>query len=599
MVTPTKSHRKFSNQQVVEILKETLAAMEVKNVGFFRIRAYQNAIAAIDGLTTSVYDLWQNKRLDEIPGVGESLEEHLTELFTTGNVREFEAVRRDLPQGMFALIGLRGVGAKRAFKLSRAFELHDRKSAVEKLKKIAEAGKIQVLEGFGEKSEKDILDAIENAKMTKREKQRMLLSVADQISARVMNHIKKCKEVEKVAVVGSIRRRQSTIGDIEFAVATKHPEKVIKHFLKFDEIEEVLAKGEKKLMVVLKNDVQIDFRVSTPEQYGSMLQYFTGSKQHNILLRTFALEKGLSLSEYGIKPKSARNGADDALEEFATEEAFYKKLGLPYIPPEIRHGKHEIELAQQDKLPELIEFKDIKGDLHTHTIASDGTNTLKEMRDAAAELGHEYLGITDHAPSIQSRGLKEVERIVETQRKVIDDLNKVKNRVHLLFGYEVNILVDATLALPDEILERLDLVIAGIHTSFGQSREKITKRLVAAIKHPLVDIIAHPMGRLINERDAEDVDWQEVFIACKKHDKILEINSFPNRLDLADDLVQEAAKKGIKLVINTDAHSTTHLLLMPYGVDVARRAFCEKKDILNCLPKEKFLKSLTKRKVLK
>jgi len=577
--------KRLSNKEVVILLKEILAAMEVKNVNPFRIRAYQNAISILDNLTVSIYDLWENKRLGEIPGVGPGIEEHLNELFSTGKVEDYERIKKDLPQGMFALIGLRGVGAKRAFKLAVAFKLNDREKALDKLKDAAEAGKVQELEGFGEKIEKAILEAISEKKMAKSSKQRMLLIQAEEIVDRITLHMKKCKAVVKMEAAGSFRRKNPTVGDLDIPISTNEPEKVIKHFLKFPEIAEILVEGDKKASVVLKNDIQVDIRVSTPDAYGSMLQYFTGSKQHNILLRNYALTKGMSLSEYGIKK-------GDTTKEFADEESFYKELDLPYIPPEIRHGNFEIEAALKNKLPKLIELKDIRGDVHVHTNFSDGVNTMEEMIEKAKELGYEYIGISDHAPSIQSRGVGTVLKIISDTKKKIDDINKSQNDIKVLFGYEVNVLVDNTLALPEDILKNLDYVVAGIHTALGQDKKTVTERLISAIENPYVSIISHPSGRLINGREASEPDWNKIFDAARERGVILEINAQPDRLDLPDDLIKNAIEWGVKLVINSDAHSTDQMMFMRCGIDNARRGWAEKENILNTLPYEKFVSQL-------
>ena len=346
-----------------------------------------------------------------------------------------------------------------------------------------------------------------------------------------------------------------------------------------------MVKGDKKVSAVLTNDVQVDVRVTPEKSFGSMLQYSTGNKLHNVILRTHALEKNMSLSEYGIKYK-------DKLHEFATEEDFYKFIGVPNIAPELRQGKGEIEAALQGKLPKLVELSDIKGDLHTHTIASDGINTLAEMVSAAKEKGYEYVGISDHSPSVQSRGYGEVEAIIEKQRKNIEALNDAQKDIKVLFGYEVNILADATLALPYDLMAKLDYVIASIHTAFNQDRETITNRIISALENPYVTILGHPSGRLINERPPCDIDWELVFKTALENNKIIEINAFPNRLDLEDDLVRDAINRGVKLIINTDSHEIGTLPYMKYGIDVARRGWCEKKDIINTLSLETFLTKL-------
>jgi len=574
---------KFTNREIVQILKEVLAAMEVKGFNIFETRAYQNAISAIDNLTSTVYDLWEDKRLREIPGVGATLESHLDELFKTGKVDKFDSVKKGLPEGMFGLIGVRGIGAKKALKLAMAFKLSDRSSAMEKVKLAAEKGQIRNLESFGEKSEKDILDAITEAKMTKNAKKRLLLFQAEEISDRLLNYIKKLNVVLQAESLGSLRRRNPTVGDIDIAVSTNNSEKVIEHFMKYPEIDDVLSKGDKKVSVVLKNDIQVDLRTSDPAAYGSMMQYFTGSKQHNIILRTYSLEKGKSLSEYGITYRNK-------LYKFSTEEEFYKFLDMQYIPPELRHGKNEVELSLKNKVPELVKLEDIKGDSHTHTTDSDGVDTLEEMVKTAHTMGYKYYGISDHAPSVQSRGYKAVEKIIYEKKEKIKKLNEKYKDIKLFFGYEVNILADTTLALPDGLLKELDYVIASIHTSFDQDREVITKRLINSLENPYVTFIGHPTGRLINERDASDTDWTKVFRAAQSNNKYFEINSQVNRLDLTDDLIKEALEYGLKFFVNTDAHATDQLYYLNYGIDVARRGGCTKSDIINTLNLDEFEK---------
>lgn len=576
---------KFSNKEIVIMLKEVLASMEVKSFNYFRIRAYQNVITIIEGLTMSLYNLWENKRLDEVPGVGTTIKGHLNELFTTGKVMEFDVIRKDLPQGMFELLGLRGIGAKKAFKLAKAFKLEKREGVYEKVKKAAEGGKIRELEGFAEKSEQLVLESISQLKKTKQEKPRMLLINAEVISNRITSYLEKQPEISEAIALGSLRRRNPTVGDLDIAIKTGSPKAALKHFLKYDEIEEVLVQGDKRVSVVIGNDVQVDVRVCEEKNFGSMVQYFTGSKGHNIVLRTHALEKGCSLSEYGIKKKGK-------LHEFAREEDFYKFLNLPHIPPEIREGKHEVELATKNKLPRLVDIADIKGDLHTHTIASDGINTLQEMVDRAVKLGYKYVGISDHAPSVQSRGHDEVAKIIESTRKTIDQLNKSQDKILVLYGYEVNILADATISLPDELLKKLDFAIGSIHSAFNQDRETITKRLIAAVENPYINIIGHPSGRLINERDPCDIDWSAFFASVKENNKLIEVNAQPNRLDLAEDLITDAVERGIDLIIGTDSHAVDQFDLMKYGVDTARRGWALAENIVNTKSAKDFVEVL-------
>lgn len=579
----TQKH-KLSNSDVIKILKEALAVLEVTNAGRFRVRAYQDAIASIENLTTSVYDMYKGNRLHQIPGVGGGLAQHLTELFETGKVSEFELRKKDIPKGMFELLGLRGIGAKKAFKLATKLSLNNRKTALKNLEIAAKNKLIRNLDGFGEKSEADILAVVKEKKKHKNEKTRMLLSFSEQVSTRLISYMNLLEDVKKIEVLGSARRREPTIGDLDIAVATKNNLNTIDHFLKFSEIKDVLKKGNTAVSVVLNNDVQVDLRIIDENLWGSMLQYFTGSKQHNILLRTYALSKGLSLSEYGIKSKKKQ-------EEFSYEHDFYKKLDLDYIPPELRQGKDEIHCAKTGTLPKLVKLADLKGDLHTHTTFSDGVNTLEEMVSAAKSLGHSYFGITDHAPSLSKRGENNILSIISNLRHSIEQLSYSYN-LKVLLGYEVVIKANATMALPNNILEKLDYVIGSIHTSFTQSQDQMTDRILEAIKNPYVKIIGHPTGRLINERPSIEANWDIILTAAKKYDKILEINSQPNRLDLPEDLVYEAVKRDVKLIINSDAHSVDSLSLLKYGIDVARRGWCEKKNIINTLPLDKFLREL-------
>lgn len=578
---------RISNDEIIKQLKEALASMEINEENRFSIRAYQNAIVSIENLTTSVYDLWEDNRLRDIEGVGSGLQQHLDELFQTGKVKEWEERKEELPEGMFELISIRGVGAKTAFKLAKHFKLDSRDDALKKVKEAAEKEEIRKLSGFGEKSEQDILESIEDLKKSKNEKERMLYVHAKLIADRVVDYLKELEEVEEAVPLGSLRRKLSTIGDIDIAVASNEPEKVIEHFVKYPEIKDIETQGDKMSTVILGIGAQIDILVSEPDSFGSMLQHFTGSKLHNIKLRQYALDKEMSLSQYGIKE-------DGKLKKFKTEEGFYKHLGLDWVPPEIREGGEEIELAQESNLPKLIEVGDIKGDIHTHTTASDGIATLEEMVESAKAKGYKYYGVADHAPSVTSRGRYEVLGIVDSTKMRISKINEEQDDIKVLFGYEVNILKDKTLGMPDEILDKLDYVIASIHTSFTEDRDLQTERLIAAIENPYVDIIGHPTGRMINEREPIDVDWDKILEAAKNHDKILEINSQPKRLDLPPNLIKDAISVGVKLTINTDAHAPDDLDFMEYGVSVAKRGWATEENIVNTLPTEDFIKLFEK-----
>lgn len=572
----------YSNDELLTILKEVLAAMEVKQASFFRIRAYQNVIAAIEDLTISVYDLWKQNRLAEVSGIGGTLTQHLENLFTKGKVKDFDDVKEGLPEGMFALLGLRGIGAKKAFKLATVFQLEDREGALEHLKRAAENGKIREIEGFGEKSEKVILETLNEQRLNKNSKERMLLNKASQIATRITEYLLLCEDVVSVEVLGSLRRREPTVGDLDIAVATTNPKAVVAHFIAFPEVAVITAKGESRAAVVLSNDVQVDIRVCTTEALGAMTQYFTGSKSHNIALRNYALDKGLSLSEYGIKKA-------DKLHEFKDETEFYNFIGLDYIPPELRQGKDEVLLASKHTLPVLVTLADIKGDLHMHTTDSDGEESLAVMVESALKKGYEYIAITDHNPSIKTHGSFNLLSIIETKRRAIEHINSSFGDVRVLYGYEIDILKSGELALPNSILAKLDFAIASLHTALDDSREQVTQRMLNAIRNPYIKFIGHPSGRLLTKRPPCDLDWEQILKAVKEEGKILEINAHPQRLDLAEDLVYEARKMGIKFIINTDAHSLSDLENMHYGVDVAKRGWCTKDDILNTKPSAQFL----------
>lgn len=585
---------RLSNKQIVQLFKESLAAMEVKGANFFKIRAYQNAIAILDNITSSIYDIWLNKNVDSIPGIGQGIEQHLNELFTTGTVKEWEALKKGLPDGMFGILGLRSIGAKKAYKLALTFKLTNRETAIDELKEHAKRQEIRILPGFGEKSESQILEAIEQSKVHKSEKQRTLLYKAEEIMDDLTLHMKQLDCIVQIEACGSYRRRNPTVGDLDVPIATTDPQRTMEHFLKYPQIGDIVTKGDKRSTVVLKNDMQVDAYVVPPESYGAMVQYFTGNKQHNILLRTYALEKGKSLSEYGIKDKVTGD-----IKEFSNEKDFYAYIGLPYIPPEIRQGTTEIEFAIKNKLPKLVELKDIKGDLHVHsTDSQDASNELDDIIEKCLSLGYEYVGISDHIPSIQTHGYDGVAKIIQDKKEKIKKANERYNKrgIHILLGYEVNILSDHKMSWPDEFLKELDYVIGGVHSAFNQDRETMTKRLISALENPYLTFLAHPTNRLLNERPSVNADWNLVLQAARDNDKILEINAQPQRLDLTYDLVKEALDMGIKFMINTDSHDMYQFDFMKSGIDVARMGWCEKKDIINTYSFNEFAKIILRNK---
>jgi len=571
----------MTNKEIVKILRNVAAAYEVKEEPFFKVAAYNKAADAIEQSPSDVKELWEEKKLGTLSGIGASLEKYLDELFKTGRVKHFKEVMGGLPKGMFEINGIPNIGPKTAYKIALKLEVKN----LDDLKKVAEKGLIKSLEGFGEKSEREILEAIDQVQ---RRTGRMLLAQAYEIAQKVLVWMRKDKSVERIDTLGSLRRMVSTIGDIDIAVATQSPKNVISHFTKYPKGRKIIEEGEKSASILLENDIQVDLKTDEPKSYGDLLQHFPGSKDHNIHLRELALKKGWSLSEYGIKISKKLN-------YFPTEEEFYKKLGMDWIPPEIRENSGEIEKAQKHDLPKLVTIENICGDLHLHssfnvrTSHDLGKNSFLEMIQKAKSLGYEYIGFSNHTPALGTHTKSEVEAVVKRQTKEIEQL-KSSRVINILNGFEVDILTDGSLSLPNNLLKNLDFVIAGVHSSLRQTKEKATERILSAINNPWVNIISHPTGRLLNEREGYELDWDKIFDGCKKFGKILEINAWPQRLDLFDVMVREAVKNGVKMIVSTDSHAVGQMDNINYGVSVARRGWAECKDILNTLPWVEFKK---------
>ena len=585
------THKNMTNLEIAKLLRQISAAYEVKNEGplrreasRFRIRAYDNAADSIEHSTSEVKDLWEQGHLEDIHGVGASLAGHLDELFKTGKITHFEQVTKNLPNGMFELLDVQGIGPKTAYKLSQEFKLDNPKTALKKLQQAAVSGKIRKLENFGQESEKDILQALQSFKV---KDTRVLLPTATSIAEDVIKYMQQCPDALSVDMLGSLRRRAATIGDVDIAVASTQSQQVINHFTKYPHIRQILAQGKNTARFIHKQGgVQVDIKTQTPDKYGALLQHFTGSKNHNVHLREIAIQKGLSLSEYGIKK-------GDSLIKFSNEEVFYKALGMQWIPPELREDAGEIEAALKHQLPKLIEPTDIKGDLHTHTnydwISSHdrGTDSLEAMAKQAIELGYEYIALGDHNPSISSYTKTKIVSEISKRSEQIDHL-KSTSGINILKTLEIDIQTDGKLSVPDAGLEQLDFAIISIHSVMSLSKNDMTKRVLAAFSHPKAKILGHPTGRLLGKREGYELDWDQVFEFCAKHNKFLEINAQPSRLDLPDILVRDAIKAGVKLVIDTDAHNAASLQLMRFGVDVARRGWATKADIVNTLSWEDF-----------
>ncbi len=567
----------MKNTEIAKVFQDMADLLELKGENPFKIRAYQRAARAIEHLPKELEIMVEEgEDLQNIPGVGEAIAKKITELVTTGKLRVYEELKAEFPEGITALLEIPGIGPKTAKKLSTELGI----KTVDEPEQAIKEGKVAKLFRLGEKTAENILQQIQ---ALRRKDQRIPIGEALPVVDEVLNALRTIPGVKNLTAAGSLRRFRETVGDIDLMGTADNPEEVIKAFVSLPQVRQVLAQGPTKASVILPGGLQADLRMVEHDSFGSLLQYFTGSKQHNIALRTKEQKKGLKLSEYGITDLSTNK-----LEKFATEEDFYHRLGLQYIPPEIREDQGEIELAEKGALPRLIEISDIKGDFHVHTKWSDGHDTIEAMARAAKALGYKYIAITDHSAGRGiAKGLNE-ERLRQ-QIEEIKQLNQKLGDFHILTGIEVDIRADGTIDLPDGLLAELDVVIAAIHSAMTQSEEQITRRLLNAIENPHVDIIAHPTCRLIGEREPSAVDIEAVFKAAARNNKALEINAMPDRLDLKDTHIYRARELGIKLAIGTDAHSTAQLGFMRFGIGIARRGWCQAEDVLNTRPLEEVL----------
>lgn len=598
-----------TNQEIAQILRQVAASLEIKKSDRFRISAFQRAADNVEKYPIPLNKLWQEKKLTDVPGIGQSIAQNLTQIFTTGQSSDFKKITNDIPKAVFTLMAVPGIGPKTAYQLSKTLKIKSAHRAISKLKRAAQKGQIKSLSGFGSQKEQQILENIKYWQEQQKNASRLLLYEADQIAQKIIAYLKSSPDVLAAYPLGSLRRKADTIGDIDIAVATNNPKKVIDYFVNFPDTKSVINQGDQALAsILLINKKRVDLRVVAPKHMGSMIQHFTGSKEHNIALRGLALAKNLSLSEYGIK-----NLASKHLTLFAKEKPFYHHLGLSWIPPEIRENRGEIEAAKRQfqgkskGLPKLIKNKDIKGDLHIHSnfpIESShdsGTASFKEIIAWAKQEQYQYLAFSEHNPSQSGHSKKEIIDLLKKRNKAIEQINyspkgvskKRTNVLPFIFkSLEVDIRPNGRLAIPEEALVFLDFVIVGIHSQFGLGKKSMTKRIIKGLSHPKAKILAHPTCRLINKRPPLEADWEKVFSFCQKNNKFIEINTTPKRLDLPDFLIRQAIRKGVKLIINTDSHDLNQLTLMPYGVFTARRGWAQKDDILNTLPLDKIRKIL-------
>jgi DNA polymerase (family 10) len=563
----------MNNKEIAKVFQDIADLLELKGENPFKIRAYQKVVRSIEHLPVEAERLVAEDRLKEVPGVGEAITKKITELVTTGKLEYYEKLKAEFPEGISTLLDLPGVGPKTAMLLATELDI----KSIDELEAAITEGKVASLPRMGDKTVDNILRQIQALRRKKRS-QRIPISEALPVVDEIIARLSQLPGLRHLTPAGSLRRFQETVGDIDLMGTADNATEAIHTFTTLPQVKEVLASGTTKASVLVSGGFQVDLRIVEHDSFGSTLQYFTGSKQHNINLRERAHRMGLKLSEYGIT-----NLETGELEKFATEEAFYQRQGLEFIPPEIREGQQEIERAEQGTIPRLVELSDIKGDLHVHTDWSDGRSSIEAMALAAKALGYQYLGIADHSIG---RGIAhglDAERLRQ-QIVEIKQLNQKLEGIHIFIGIEVDIRADGSLDTPDELLAKLDIVTAAVHSSMNQSQEQMTRRILGAIENPNVDMLAHPSCRLLPDREPVAVDMEAIFQAAAKTNTILEINAMPSRLDLKDIHTYRARELGVKLVINTDAHSTEHLQFMRFGIGVARRGWCEAEDILNTRP---------------
>lgn len=566
------------NAEIAELFNRLADLLEIEDANPFRVRAYRNAARVVSGYSRGMAELVDEGRdLDELPGIGKDLAAKIETIVHTGRLPQLEQIEARTPRALSELMQLPGLGPKRVKLLYR--ELNIRSS--EDLIRAVRSGKLASLPGFGPKTVATIAAALERAPVRT---QRLRLDVAEQIAQGLVNYLRRVPGVKTVDVAGSFRRRRDTVGDLDILVTCQTGSPVMRRFVKYDAVEEIISQGITRSAVRLRSGVQIDLRVVPAVSYGATLYYFTGSKAHNIAVRKLAVRAGLKINEYGVFK-------DDTRIAGRTEEEVFETVRLPWIEPELREDRGEIEAAQQGRLPKLITLADIRGDLHSHTSETDGRDTLHDMVRAARKLGYAYLAICDHSKRVSVAHGMDSNRLL-AQIRQIDKLNATLPDFRILKSAEVDILEDGRLDFPDQVLKQLDLVVGAVHYKLDLPRDRQMTRVLRAMDNRYLSILAHPSGRLINSRPAMNLDLEQVIKAARERNCALEINAQPERLDLDDIYCKLAGEAGVKLVISSDAHSTNDLKLLRFGVDQARRGWLEARHILNTLPVEKLLAAL-------
>jgi DNA polymerase (family X) len=555
------------NKEIIDKLNELADLLDIKGESQFRVRAYRTAARAIAGITRNIAVMIENgDDLSALPGIGSSMSDKIREIVQTGQLKQLNELRKEIPPSLVEITRLEQVGPHRTRILKEELNI----SSIVDLKKAAESGELEKVKGFGKRTAENIRKELKN--YTQRNGAlRIRRTEASLLIAPLMEYLS--NKMEKLTIGGSFRRKKETVGDIDLVAVSSSPEKAMHFFTGYDETERILVQGDTRSSILLRTGLQVDLRIVDEASFGAALLYFTGSKEHTIALRRIAQSKDLKLNEYGVYK-------NDKIIASATEKDIYEALGLRYIEPEIRENSGEIEAAVENRLPSLVELKDIRGDLHAHTNETDGKNSLKEMAEAAQAKGYQYLAITDHSKKVaMAKGLDE--KRLAKQMEEIDKLNAQLKNITILKAIEVDILEDGTLDLPDEILGELDLVVCSVHYHRKLSRKLQTQRIIRALNNPHVNILAHPTGRMIGMRDELDFDMEAVMKEAANNGCFLEINCNPDRLDLNDRYTRMAKEAGVKIAVSTDAHSVGNFEYMEYGIAQARRGWLEKDDVLN------------------
>ena len=569
----------MKNQIVADILYEIADLLDIKGEIFFKTRAYRMAAQTIEVLDEDIELVVNENRVDKIQGIGQAISKKVEEIVKTGKLEYLERLKKEIPEGLLKMLDISTLGPKKVSAIYKNLGI----TTINQLEKAAKNGKLRNLDGFGEITEINIIRGIQ---LLHKSSGRVLLNVAFENGNSYIDYLKKCKNIIRLSLAGSLRRMRETIGDLDILASSDNADAVMDFFVDFDDVQQVLLKGSTKTSVLLKDDVQVDLRVVKDDSFGAALQYFTGSKEHNVKMRSIAIKNGYKLNEYGLFDKDT--------EKFIVgknEHDIYKNLDLEYIEPEMRENRGEIEIASKGKLPNLINYNDIIGDLHVHSMYSDGTEPIETIADNAKKFGYEYIGITDHSQSLRvARGL--TEKRVEEKIREIEKINEKFSDFRVFCGTECDIMPDGSLDYSNKILKKFDYVSAAIHTKFKMSKKEATQRIISGIQNENVLFLAHPTCRILRKREPFELDIDQIFDAAKDNGTYLEINSYPDRLDLNDFHAKQAKEKGLSFIIGTDSHNTKTLSYMKFGIATARRGWIEKKEVLNTLPLKEIKKKL-------